>query len=122
MSHTPILLAFERIHRISGRVDAVIVSPVTVWRRSGGRRRNCGLAHRPDYDRRVVSIAMTAKYYTQFRLTDADYRGGNEFSGVVELSQPMDENSDISDIVAILAKNFDLQQSAVQLVSWSRLH
>jgi hypothetical protein len=65
---------------------------------------------------------MTAKYYTQFRLTDADYRGGNEFSGVVELSQPMDENSDISDIVAILAKNFDLQQSAVQLVSWSRLH
>jgi hypothetical protein len=65
---------------------------------------------------------MTAKYYTQFRLTDADYRGGNEFSGVVELSQPMDENSDISDIVAILAKNFDLQRSAVQLVSWSRLH
>ena len=65
---------------------------------------------------------MTAKYYTQFRLTDADYRGGNEFSGVVELSQPMDENSDISDIVAILAKNFDLQRSAMQLVSWSRLH
>ena len=43
---------------------------------------------------------MSAKYYTQFRLTDADYRGGNEFSGVVELSRPM----------------------AVQLVSWSRLH
>jgi hypothetical protein len=65
---------------------------------------------------------MTAKYYTQFRLTDADYRGGNEFSGVVELSQPMDQNSDIADIEAVLAKNFDLQRNAVQLVSWSRLH
>jgi hypothetical protein len=65
---------------------------------------------------------MSAKYYTQFKLTDANYRGGNEFSGVVELSQPMDQDSDTTDIEAILARNFDLHQSAVQLVSWSRLH
>lgn len=65
---------------------------------------------------------MSAKYYTQFRLTDAYYRGGNEFSGVVELSRPMDHDSDVSDIEAVLARNFDLQQSSVQLVSWSRLH
>lgn len=65
---------------------------------------------------------MSAKYYTQFILTDTSYRGGNEFSGVVELNQPMDQNSDRRDIEAILAKNFDLQQSAVKLLSWSRLH
>ena len=65
---------------------------------------------------------MTAKYYTQFILTDTEYRGGNEFSGVVELSQPMDRDMDTRDIEAILARNFDLQQSAVKLVSWSRLH
>ncbi len=65
---------------------------------------------------------MSAKYYTQFKLTDVDYRGGNEFSGVVELSCPMEQDSDITDIEAVLAKNFDLRQSAVQLVSWSRLH
>lgn len=65
---------------------------------------------------------MSAKYYTQFKLTDVEYRGGNEFSGVVELSRPMEQDSDITDIEAVLAKNFDLQQSAVQLVSWSRLH
>ncbi len=65
---------------------------------------------------------MSAKYYTQFKLTDTDYRGGNEFSGVVELSRPMDQDSEVSDIEAVLAKNFDLQRSAVQLVSWSRLH
>ena len=45
---------------------------------------------------------MSAKYYTQFRLTDANYRGGNEFSGVVELSRPMDEESDVTDIVTEL--------------------
>ena len=65
---------------------------------------------------------MSAKYYTQFILTDAHYRGGNEFSGVVELSHPMDHDSDASDIEAVLARNFDLQRSAVKLVSWSRLH
>lgn len=65
---------------------------------------------------------MSAKYYTQFILTDAQYRGGNEFSGVVELSHPMDTDSDTSDIEAVLARNFDLQKSAVKLVSWSRLH
>ena len=55
-------------------------------------------------------------------LTDADYRGGNEFCGVVELNQPMAQDSDRRDIEAILARNFDLSQSAVRLVSWSRLH
>ena len=65
---------------------------------------------------------MSAKYYTQFILTDADYRGGNEFSGVVELNQPMDMDQNERDIEAVLASNFDLQQNAVKLVSWSRLH
>jgi hypothetical protein len=65
---------------------------------------------------------MSAKYYTQFILTDAQYRGGNEFSGVIELSQPMDSNTDARDIEEILARNFDLRRNAVRLVSWSRLH
>ena len=65
---------------------------------------------------------MSAKYYTQFILTDADYRDGNEFCGVVELNQPMAQNSDRHDIEAILARNFDLKENAVRLVSWSRLH
>ena len=64
---------------------------------------------------------MSAKYYTQFILTDAQYRGGNEFSGVIELSQPMDLNTDAADIEAILARNFDLRRNAVKLVSWSKL-
>ena len=65
---------------------------------------------------------MSAKYYTQFILTDAQYRGGNEFSGVIELSEAMEQGTDSKDIEAILAQNFDLQSSAVKQVSWSRLH
>ncbi|MCH7853794.1 MAG: hypothetical protein IIB76_05605 [Proteobacteria bacterium] len=65
---------------------------------------------------------MSTKYYTQFRLSDTSYRGANEFSGVVELSQPMDNDTDAADIEAVLAKNFDLQRNSVTLVSWSRLH
>jgi hypothetical protein len=65
---------------------------------------------------------MSAKYYTQFILTDAEYRGGNEFCGVVEMNSPMEQDSDTHDFEAILARNFDLRQSAVKLVSWSSLH
>jgi len=65
---------------------------------------------------------MSAKYYTQFILTDEEYRGGNEFCGVVELNYPMEQSSDTRDIEAILARNFDLQQDVVKLLSWSRLH
>lgn len=65
---------------------------------------------------------MTAKYYTQFILTDTQYRGGNEFSGVVELSEPMEGDTETRDIEAALARNFDLNSSAIKLVSWSRLH
>ena len=65
---------------------------------------------------------MSAKYYTQFILTDADYRDGNEFCGIVELNQPMEQTDNRRDIEAILARNFDLRQNAVRLLSWSRLH
>jgi hypothetical protein len=68
------------------------------------------------------SAYMSAKYYTQFILTDTLYRDSNEFCGVVELNFPMEQDSDKRDIEAILASNFDLQLSAVKLVSWSRLH
>ena len=71
--------------------------------------------------RRILST-MSAKYYTQFRLNDASYQGGNEFSGVIELNRPIDLDWEIADIEAVLARNFDLQQNDVTLLSWSRLH
>ena len=69
-----------------------------------------------------ILTAMAAKYYTQFRLNDAGPQGGNEFSGVVELNRPIDQDWEAADIEAVLARNFDLQQNDVTLLSWSRLH
>lgn len=65
---------------------------------------------------------MTAKYYTQFRLTEGHYRDGNEFSGIVELNQPIEPYCKASVIEALLAKNFDLNAQEIRLVSWARLH
>ena len=59
---------------------------------------------------------MSAKYYTQFKLTDGDYHGGNEFSGVVELSRPMDQNSDVTDIEADARVHYHKKLSEVYLV------
>ena len=41
---------------------------------------------------------------------------------VIEAHRVLMDMSDRRDIEAILARNFDLAQSAVRLVSWSRLH
>lgn len=71
---------------------------------------------------RAYLLCMSAKYYTQFRLRDGSYPDRNEFSGVVEVSRPMDHGSDMTQIKEELARNFDFQQSALQLLSWSRLH
>lgn len=65
---------------------------------------------------------MAFKYYTQFILTDEAYAGRNEFSGVVELNQPMEDLQDPQDIELILAQNFDLDRRDVKLLTWSRLH
>lgn len=65
---------------------------------------------------------MSAKYYTQFILTDASYKGQNEFAGVIELNEPMDATRDRADIEAVLARNFDLDRNGIKLLSWSRLH
>ncbi|HLT90296.1 MAG TPA: hypothetical protein VKZ85_05055 [Woeseiaceae bacterium] len=65
---------------------------------------------------------MAVKYYTQFRLTDASYLGGNEFAGVVELSRPLATNTNTREIEAVLARNFDLDRDSIKLLSWARLH
>lgn len=107
------------------RCRLVPVNPVTflaVSRRTAGDSRVFVLWLTDRHGRFSYRCSMSAKYYTQFLLTDAQYHGGNEFSGVVELSRPMDGDCEVEDIEAVLARNFDLQLDAVRLVSWSRLH
>ncbi|HEX2139205.1 MAG TPA: hypothetical protein VHG33_05790, partial [Woeseiaceae bacterium] len=82
--------------------------PRRIHRATGGTIRELCFVSQTPFAARSYCRAMSAKYYTQFRLTDASYRGGNEFSGVIELSRPVSTNSDVADIEAVLARNFDL--------------
>jgi hypothetical protein len=65
---------------------------------------------------------MRAKYFTQFLLKSAEAGYADEYSGVVELSQPANTVLDPREIEAILAQNFDLDAANVELLNWSRVH
>jgi hypothetical protein len=65
---------------------------------------------------------MRAKYFTQFLLKSADPGFADEYTGVVELSQPADTVLETQEIEAILAQNFNLEADHVELLNWSRVH
>ncbi len=65
---------------------------------------------------------MHAKYYTRFLLKSGDADMADEYTGVVELNQPANTVLDPQEIEAILAKNFNLDANAVELLNWSRVH
>ena len=65
---------------------------------------------------------MGVKYYTHFVLLGDTAEGDDqEFSGVVEVNKPTDVGYEVSDIEALLARNFDLRSDDVKLINWSRL-
>ena len=65
---------------------------------------------------------MQAKYYTRFLLKSGEAGYADEYTGVVELNQPADTVLDPQEIETILAKNFNLEANAVELLNWSRVH
>lgn len=65
---------------------------------------------------------MHAKYYTRFLLRSREAGHTDEYTGVVELSQPSDTVLDPAEIEMILAKNFNLDANEVELLNWSRVH
>ena len=65
---------------------------------------------------------MSSKYYTEFILSDEQHFEGEEFSGVIELSDPIELECDNSlEIESLLAENFDVPLKDIRLISWSRL-
>ena len=69
---------------------------------------------------------MATKYYTHFvthtgRAHSAE--GGNsEWSGVVELRQPLTQSRASRELRALLAQNFDLDSDDIRILHWARLH
>jgi len=71
---------------------------------------------------------MTAKYYTHFVTeqpplpTLAGVDEACEWSGVVELLQPLQQGVNPRELRAILAQSFDLASDDIRILHWARLH
>ncbi len=68
---------------------------------------------------------MATKYYTHF-VTHAgrakSSAPGNEWSGVVELREPLKQNRANRELRALLAQSFDLDSDDIRILHWARLH
>ena len=70
---------------------------------------------------------MAAKYYTHFVTAAARAKpprqpDSSEWSGVVELRQPLERVNGTKELRALLAQSFDLESEDIKILHWARLH
>jgi uncharacterized protein YggU (UPF0235/DUF167 family) len=74
---------------------------------------------------RYYALTVTTKYYTHF-VTDAgkprSVPGSNEWSGVVELREPLTSARANRELRSLLAQSFDLDSEDIRILHWARLH
>ena len=75
-------------------------------------------------DATTLSIVAT-KYYTHFVTGTGKARSaapGNEWSGVVELREPLTQGRANRELRSLLAQSFDLETDEIRILHWARLH
>ena len=67
---------------------------------------------------------MATKYYTHFVTSSGKARSvaDNEWSGVVELREPLTQGRANRELRALLAQSFDLDTQEIRILDWARLH
>jgi hypothetical protein len=67
---------------------------------------------------------VTTKYYTHFVTGSSPAPGvpGNEWSGVVELREPLTQSRAQRELRTLLAQSFDLDTDEIRILHWARLH
>ena len=68
---------------------------------------------------------MAAKYYTHFVTPGAKHKrkpDSSEWSGVVELRQPLEKANGTKQLKSLLAQSFDLESEDIKILHWARLH
>lgn len=70
-----------------------------------------------------LSLVAT-KYYTHFVTGTGKARTapGNEWSGVVELREPLTQGRANRELRSLLAQSFDLDTDEIRILHWARLH
>jgi hypothetical protein len=67
---------------------------------------------------------VATKYYTHFVTGTGKARTapGNEWSGVVELREPLTQGRANRELRSLLAQSFDLETDEIRILHWARLH
>ncbi len=68
---------------------------------------------------------MATKYYTHFVTHGGKAKSpgpGSEWSGVVELREPLTHTRANRELRALLAQSFDLDSEDIRILHWARLH
>ena len=85
--------------------------------------RNCAAAHSsaPACTRNVGVV--TTKYFTHFVSGSEEARIAREWSGVLELTQPIEGRKSASrELRQMIADSFDLESDEIRILHWARLH
>jgi hypothetical protein len=84
----------------------------------------CGASHGRRRCRATNLLHVATKYYTHFvtHTGRAPSAGSNEWSGVVELRQPLTQTRANRELRALLAQSFDLDSDDIRILHWARLH
>lgn len=66
---------------------------------------------------------MSTKYFTHFVSASEKARLASEWSGVVELTEPLDgRKSAARELRRMIADSFDLESDQIRILHWARLH
>jgi hypothetical protein len=75
--------------------------------------------------RATTLLTVATKYYTHFVTHTGKARSASadsEWSGVVELRQPLTQSRANRELRALLAQSFDLDSDDIRILHWARLH
>jgi hypothetical protein len=68
---------------------------------------------------------VAVKYYTHFLTgggVEPQSPSTHEWSGVVELREPLRERRELGELRVLLAVNFNLESEDIRILHWARLH
>ena len=74
----------------------------------------------------LTFLPVATKYYTHFVTAGSKGTPGpgcnSEWSGVVELREPLSHTRANRELRALLAQSFDLDSDDIRILHWARLH
>lgn len=66
---------------------------------------------------------MATKYFTQFVTGADEARFASEWSGVVEVAEPLEGRKGAQrELRELLAESFELDSAEIRILHWARLH